>query len=421
MKQIKREDIELMAPVGSYESLVAAIENGANSVYFGIEQLNMRSRSSNNFTTEDLQKIVEIAQRSWIKTYLTVNTVIYDGELGLMRDILDVAKRFGITAVIASDFSAIQYARSIDLEVHISTQCNVTNIEAVKFFSQFADVVVLARELNMEQVKKIHEQIEAEKICGPKGELVKIEMFAHGALCMAVSGKCYLSLDNLNASANRGECLQVCRRKYLVKDVESENELVVDGKYIMSPKDLKTIDFLDVMIDAGVRVLKIEGRARSADYVATVCKCYDEAINAVVTGEFADKKGSWNERLSRVFNRGFWNGYYLGQKIGEWSENYGNLATEKKVYVGKVTNYFERLSVGEFLIETGEIADGEKAMIIGPTTGVIELIINDLRIDDSQKSIARKGDLFSLKVPKKIRKNDKLYAIVSAEKVKDNQ
>lgn len=411
-----------MAPVGSYESLMAAIQGGANSVYFGIEQLNMRSRSSNNFTCDDLAKIVDIAHQHNIKTYLTVNTVIYNNELPLMRQVIDCAKDNGVSAIIASDLAAIQYARQIGVEVHISTQCNVSNIEALRFFSQYADVVVLARELNMQQVKEIHDTIVAEKICGPSGKLVEIEMFAHGALCMAVSGKCYLSLNTLGASANRGACLQVCRRKYLVSDKETGNELEVDGKYIMSPKDLKTIGFMDQMVAAGVRVFKIEGRARSADYVKTVCQCYHEAACAIADGTYSQMPHDhWDERLSRVFNRGFWDGYYLGQTMGEWSNKYGNLATEKKVYVGKATNYFPKIGVGEFVMETGELHRGDRIVIMGPTTGVIELTTNEIRVDLVEVDSTKKGELFSLRVPERVRRNDKVYLICAAELVNDNQ
>lgn len=419
---ITRKDIEIMAPVGSYESLMAAIQGGADSVYLGIEQLNMRSRSSNNFTRDDLAKIVAIARENNIKTYLTVNTVIYDDEIGLMREIIDAAKQNGVTAIIASDLAAIQYANQIGVEVHISTQCNISNFEAVRFFSRYADVMVLARELDLDKVKRIHQQIIDNDIRGPKGKLVEIEMFAHGALCMAVSGKCYLSLNTLNASANRGACLQVCRRSYLVTDRETGNELEVDGKYIMSPKDLKTIDFMDRMIDAGVRVFKIEGRARSADYVKTVCECYSEAAQAIADGTFAAKgRGYWDERLSRVFNRGFWDGYYLGQKLGEWSDKYGNLATEKKVYVGKANNYFGKIGVGEFYLETDELHVGDKIIIMGPKTGVIEQTVSELRVDLKPTDSVPKGTLFSMPTVDKVRRNDKLYVVRPAETVKDNQ
>ena len=419
---ISRTDIEIMAPVGSYESLMAALQAGADSVYFGIEQLNMRSRSSNNFTKDDLRKIVAIANEHNVKTYLTVNTVIYNNELALMREVVDAAKENGVTAIIASDLSVITYARQIGVEVHISTQCNLTNIEAVRFFSQMADVMVLARECNMEQVKEIHEAIECENIRGPKGDLVKIEMFVHGALCMAVSGKCYLSLNTLGASANRGACLQVCRRSYLVRDRETGTELEVDGKYIMSPKDLKTIDFIDRMIDAGVRVFKIEGRARSADYVYTVVKCYNEAISAVCNGTYDQiEKGHWDIQLSKVFNRGFWDGYYLGQKMGEWSGRYGNMATEKKVYIGKAQNCFSKLGVGEFVLETGELSVGDKIVIMGATTGVLEAEVTELRVALAPIPTVHKGDVFSMPVPDKVRRNDKLYKIVPAETVNDGQ
>lgn len=419
---MNRKDIEIMAPVGSYESLMAAIQGGANSVYFGIEQLNMRARSSNNFGIDDLKKIVGIAQSHNISTYLTVNTIIYNEEIGLMHKVIDAAKENNVTAIIASDLAAIEYANRIGVEVHISTQCNISNIEAVRFFSRYADVMVLARELNLTQVKAIHETIEREHICGPKGELVRIEMFAHGALCMAVSGKCYLSLNNLQASANRGACLQVCRRKYLVKDVESDIELEVDGKYIMSPKDLKTIDFMDKLIDAGVRVFKIEGRARSADYVKTVCECYDEAARAVADGTYAQMEaGHWDAKLSKVFNRGFWDGYYLGRRLGEWSDKYGNLATEKKVYVGKATNYFPKLGVGEFAMETGSLEVGDRIVIMGPTTGVIEMKVSEIRVDLKPVNQTQKGEMFSMPVPQKVRRSDKVYRITNSALVNDNQ
>lgn len=419
---IERSDIEIMAPVGSYESLHAAIQGGADSVYLGLEQLNMRSRSSNNFTTDDLSRIMTIAKSNNIKVYLTLNVVIYDNEMVDMRRLVDAAKAEGVTAVIASDMAVIEYARQSDVEVHISTQCNVSNIAAVRFFSRYADVMVLARELNLEQVARIHQAIVDEHITGPSGRLVRIEMFAHGALCMAVSGKCYLSLNTLGASANRGACMQVCRRKYRVTDVETDTELVVDGKYIMSPKDLKTIHFMDKMIAAGVRVFKIEGRARSADYVKTVCSCYDEAARAVADGTFASLPVDyWDARLAQVFNRGFWDGYYLGQKMGEWSEKYGNLATEKKVYIGKVLNYFGKIGIGEFRIETGELSVGDKFMVMGETTGVVEGSVEEMRYDLKSVNQVRKGDVFSMPTPAKVRKNDKLYKITDARLVNDNQ
>lgn len=417
-----RKDIEIMAPVGSYESLMAAIQAGANSVYFGIEQLNMRAKSSNNFTFEDLKKIVATCNEHNIKTYLTVNTVIYDKELELMRQVIDAAKANGVTAIIASDQAAIAYARSKDVEVHISTQVNISNIETVRFYSLFADVVVLARELNMDQVKAIYEAIVRENIKGPSGKLLEIEMFAHGALCMAVSGKCYLSLHSMNSSANRGSCLQNCRRSYIVTEKETGNELEIDNEYIMSPKDLKTIHFMDSMIDSGVRVFKIEGRARSADYVKTVIQCYSEAAQAIVDGTYSDEKiADWDVRLAKVFNRGFWDGYYQGQKLGEWSRNYGNLATEKKIYIGKALNYFPNHGVGEFLMETQEIGVGDKVMIIGPTTGVHEFEIEEIRVDLKEVNKTVKGEKFSMPVPERVRRSDKLYKIVDSRKVKDNQ
>ncbi|MGN0028827.1 MAG: peptidase U32 family protein [Marinilabiliaceae bacterium] len=416
-----REELEIMAPVGSYESLMAAIQGHADSVYFGIEKLNMRSRSSNNFTFDDLKKISEIARAHKLKTYLTVNTVIYDNEIELMHKVVDAAKANGLTAIIASDMAVITYARSIGVEVHISTQCNVSNFEALRFFSQYADVIVLARELSMEQVKAISRRIEEEDVRGPKGELVRIEMFAHGALCMAVSGKCYLSLDNLGQSGNRGACLQVCRRKYTVRDTETGLELEVDGKYIMSPKDLKTIGFLNVLIDAGVKVFKIEGRARSADYVKTVCECYDEAARAVADGTYcAEKVAVWDERLSQVFNRGFWDGYYQGQKLGEWNDINGNKATKKKVYIGKVTNYFKKIEVTEIKLETDGLSRGDSLVIMGPTSGVVETTVGDIR-DDSGRATARaeKGESIAIKTPLRTRLNDKVYKIVDSELVSD--
>lgn len=417
--RLKREDVELMAPVGSYESLMAAIQGNADSVYFGIEQLNMRAKSSNNFTIDDLRKIVSISKENNIKTYLTVNTVIYDKELPLMRKVIDAAKENDVTAIIASDQAAINYANSVGVEVHASTQVNISNIESLKFYSHFADVVVLARELNMEQVSEIYQGIQREQITGPKGELVKIEMFAHGALCMAVSGKCYLSLHQLNSSANRGACLQPCRRGYVVTEKDTGKELEVDNEYIMSPKDLKTIHFLNVMLDAGVRVFKIEGRARSAEYVKTVCECYDEAVRAVADNTFTDEKiEDWNRRLATVFNRGFWDGYYLGQKLGEWSKNYGSRATKKKIYIGKGMNYFPKIQVAEFLMETQELKVGDEILITGPTTGVVQLNVEEIRVNLEKVDKTVKGERFSMPVDVKIRRSDKLYKIVDANKVK---
>jgi collagenase. Unknown type peptidase. MEROPS family U32 len=410
---MKRSDVELMAPVGSYESLMAAIQGGANSIYFGIEQLNMRSRSANNFTFEDLRKIANICKENNVKSYLTVNTVLFDHDIKLMYKIVDAAKESGVTAIIASDVSAIMYARSIDVEVHISTQCNITNIEAVKFYAQFADVVVLARELDLNQVKAIYDQIVEQDIRGPKGELIQIEMFAHGALCMAVSGKCYLSLHEKNSSANRGACMQTCRKAYTVTEKESGNELEIDNEYIMSPKDLCTIGFLNKMLDAGIRVLKFEGRARSPEYVKTVVGCYNEAVASYLDGTYNKEKiENWMERLSTVFNRGFWDGYYLGQKLGEWSNEYGNRATKRKVLIGKGTNYFAKIKVAEFLLESNELAVGDNILITGPTTGVVETTIKEIRVDLKPVEKAVKGDSFSIALDTMIRRSDKLYKVV---------
>jgi len=405
-----------MAPVGSYESLMGAIQGGADSVYFGVERLNMRSVSSANFTLDDLAKIVGICRENGLKSYLTVNTILYDEDLPPMRTILDRAKAEGVTAVIASDQAAIFYARSIGLEVHISTQLNVSNIETLAFYAQFADVVVLARELNLIQVREIHDQIIERDIRGPRGERVKIEMFAHGALCMAVSGKCYLSLHEAGHSANRGSCRQVCRRSYAVRDKETGVELEVENQYIMSPKDLCTIDFLDEMITAGVRVLKIEGRARSAEYVKRVCECYNEALAAIAAGTYTPEKSKeWKKRLSEVFNRGFWGGYYLGQRLGEWSRNYGSSATKRKVYVGKVTNYFSKLGVAEILIEATPLHTGEEVLILGETTGVQEFTADDIRVELQPVETALQGVRCSLRTPDKVRRNDKLYKLVDSE------
>lgn len=416
---IKREDIEIMAPVGSYESLMAAIQGGADSVYFGIEKMNMRAHSSNNFKFDDLKRIVEICEEHGLRTYLTVNTIVYDNELEVVYKIIDAAKQYRVTAIIASDISAIQYARSVGVEVHISTQVNVTNIESLKFYAHYADVVVLARELNLDQVKAITDQIEKEKITGPSGELVRIEMFAHGALCMAVSGKCYLSLHEKNYSANRGACMQTCRKAYIVTEKESGNELEVDNEYIMSPKDLKTIGFLNKIIDAGVRVLKIEGRARPAEYVKTVVQCYSEALVAIEKNEFtAEKIGGWNERLATVFNRGFWDGYYLGQRLGEWSHRYGSRATKRKIYIGKGTNYFQKIGVAEIKIETQELTVGDDILITGPTTGVVEMKVEEIRVDRKPVPKAVKGEFCSIPVKEHVRRSDKVYKIVDASKVK---
>ncbi len=399
-----------MAPVGSPESLRAAIHSGANAVYFGIQGLNMRSRAAVNFTIDDLREIVNECDAAGVRTYLTVNTILYNDDLAKMRSIVDAAKSAGISAIIASDIAAILYARSQGVEVHISTQANISNIEAVRFYAQFADTVVLSRELNLDQVSEIHRAIVDENICGPSGKPVKIEMFCHGALCMAVSGKCYLSLHEKNSSANRGSCTQICRRSYTVRDKETGEELEIDNQYIMSPKDLKTIHFLNRMVDAGVSVFKIEGRARGAEYVAEAVECYSEALTAICDGSFSDDKiADWDFRLDRIFNRGFWNGYYLGQRLGEWSSKYGSSATRTKRYCAKCTKYFSKLRVGEFLMETGELHKGDEIVIIGPTTGSIILTLSEMHLDSGPTDTVRKGDLFSIKVPEKVRLSDKLY------------
>lgn len=413
---MKREEIEIMAPAGSWESLASAIQAGADSVYFGIEKLNMRSKSSSNFTTSDLRKIVNICNENKIKSYLTVNTILYDDDLNLMREIIDVAKEVKVSAIIASDVAALMYANSIGVEVHLSTQLNVSNVESLKFYAQFADVVVLARELNMNQVSDIYQSIIKDNIRGKNGELIRIEMFCHGALCMAVSGKCYLSLHEKNLSANRGACNQICRRGYIVKDKDSEIELEVDNEYIMSPKDLKTIGFVDSMLQSGIRVFKIEGRARGPEYVKTVVFCYKEAIESCLEGTYTpDKINDWNRRLSRVFNRGFWNGYYLGQRLGEWSANYGSEATHKKIYVGKVTNYFSKLGVAEFLLEAQYLSVGDEILITGETTGAYENIIDEIRVELKPVEKVIKGTYFSFKTKKLVRRNDKIYKIVPAK------
>lgn len=419
----KREDFEIMAPVGSYESLMAAIQAGANSVYFGIDKLNMRSRSASNFSTEDLRKIVKICQENNVKSYLTVNTVIYNDDIELMHEIVDTAKDVNVSAIIAADVAVMLYAFEKGVEVHLSTQLNIANVEALKFYARYADVVVLARECNMEQVAQIWKAIQEEKICGPNGELIKIEMFCHGALCMAVSGKCYLSLHELNASANRGACYQVCRHGYRLIDDERDIEIKVDNQYLMSPKDLKTIHFLNKMIDAGVRVFKIEGRARGPEYVKTVVGCYNEAIHSYMQGDFSEEKiNGWDERLKTVFNRGFWNGYYLGQRLGEWSSTYGSEATKRKVYVGKGMKYYSKLGVAEFLVETKYgVKIGDDLIITGPTTGVIELKAEEIQVDCKPAEKCERGELFSIKVSEKIRPSDKLYKIVDASEVPNNQ
>ena len=415
--------VNIMAPVGCWESLAAAIDAGATSVYFGIEHLNMRSRSSANFTTDDLHTIVARCREAGVKTYLTLNTVMYPEDLPLMREIVDHAKAAGLSAVIASDIAVMQYAKEVGQEVHLSTQLNISNTEALKFYAQYADVVVLARELNMEQVASIHRDIIEQDIRGVSGEPVRIEMFCHGALCMAVSGKCYLSLNNLGQSANRGACMQVCRRGYTVKDKSSDLELDIDNQYIMSPKDLKTIHFLNKMLDAGVRVFKIEGRARGPEYVKTTVTCYREAVEAWQKGEYDDdsiilpKIENWNERLARVFNRGFWDGYYQGQRLGEWTHRYGSLATRKKVFVGKCTNFFKNLSVAEFYIEAVEsVKAGEELLVTGETTGAYETVAHGMRnAKGLEKEEIKKGAFFSIKTDKIIHRGDKLYKLIISE------
>lgn len=407
------QEYEIMAPVGSRESLAAAIQAGAGSIYFGIGQLNMRSHSANHFTIEDLKEIAETCNERGIKTYLTVNTVIYGEDISTMHEIVDAAKAANITAVIVSDVAVMVYCRQVDMEVHLSTQLNISNIEALKFYAQFADVAVLARELNMEQVAEIYRQIEEQDIRGPRGELVRIEMFCHGAFCMAISGKCYMSLHDSNRSANRGQCTQICRRSYTVTDNETGNQLEIDNKYIMSPKDLKTIRFIDKMMKAGVRVFKIEGRARGPEYVYEVVTCYKEAIQSVLDGTYTEeKKDKWDERLSTVFNRGFWDGYYQGQRLGEWTKNYGNKATEKKVLVGKVMKYFSKLGVAEIAVEASEIEKEQKMLITGPTTGIMKFDASEIRYDLKPVEKAEKGWRVSVPVPDKVRPNDKVYKLL---------
>ena len=410
-------DFEIMAPVGSRESLAAAIHAGANSVYFGIGKLNMRSHSANHFTIDDLKEIAETCNAQNIKTYLTVNTVIYGEDITTMHEIIDAAKDANITAVIASDVAVMMYCRQVGVEVHLSTQLNISNIDALKFYAQFADVAVLARELNMDQVKEIHEQIIKQNICGPKGQPIRIEMFCHGAFCMAISGKCYMSLHDANRSANRGECVQICRRSYTVTDNETGNQLEIDNKYIMSPKDLKSVRFIDKMMDAGVRVFKIEGRARGPEYVHTVVSCYKEAMQSVLDGTFTEeKKDKWDERLSTVFNRGFWDGYYQGQKMGEWTKEYGNKATEKKVLIGKVMKYFSRLGVAEIAVEANNFAKGDKLLITGNTTGAMFLNAEEIRYDLKPVDVAEQGWRVSIPVPDKVRPNDKLFKLIKSAK-----
>jgi putative protease len=413
-----RKDIELMAPAGSFESLRAAIQAGTDAVYFGAEKLNMRSGSSQNFSLEDLAKISAIAKENGIRTYLTLNTVIYDDELGRVRDILEGAGKAGITAIIASDHSVIQLARQAGMEVHLSTQMNISNLESLKFYSGFADVVVLARELNLEQIAEIARGIRQQDVRGPSGDLVRIELFIHGALCMATSGKCYLSLHQYGHSANRGECLQACRRSYIVTEKETGKELEVDQEYIMSPKDLSTIAFLDRILASGVRVLKIEGRARSPEYVKTVAGCYNEAIHSCLDGTFGHARvKEWEERLATVFNRGFWAGYYLGQEPGEWSRGYGSSATKRKIYVGKGWNYYSKLGVAEFLVESGKLETGDEILITGPTTGVIEWKISEMQVDHMKVERVEQGQHFAIAIPNVIRRSDKLYKVVDASEI----
>jgi len=412
MSLLDANQFEVMAPVGSYESLMAAIQGGANSVYFGIENLNMRSRSSNNFTLNDLQQISSICREHGVKSYLTVNTIIYDEDIPLMYKIINAAKQAEVSAIIAADIAAMEYANRVGMEVHLSTQLNISNVESLKFFARFADVVVMARELNLEQVHAIHKQIESQAITGPKGELIRIEMFCHGALCMAVSGKCYLSLHEMNSSANRGACMQLCRRGYIVKDRETDLELEIDNQYIMSPKDLKTIHFINKMIDAGVRVFKIEGRARGPEYVRVVTSCYQEAIKACCDGTYDDDKiRDWDERLTSVFNRGFWDGYYLGQRLGEWSHRYGSNATKRKEYVARGINYFSQLGVAEFEMESGRLNAGDEIVITGPTTGAVFQTADEIRVDLKPVLTTTKGERFSIKVVEKVRPSDRMYKL----------
>lgn len=416
---MERKEFEIMAPVGSYESLYAAIQGGADAIYFGIEGLNMRAKSSVNFTISDLHEIARICAEHGMKSYLTVNTVVYDGDMAAMRGIIDAAKEAGISAIIASDMAAILYARSVGVEVHISTQVNVSNTEAVRFYSQFADVMVLARELNLTQVAEIYDAITKDNITGPHGRQVRIEMFCHGALCMAVSGKCYLSLHEMNSSANRGACTQICRRGYEVTDLETGDQLAIENKYIMSPKDLKTIHFLNKMIDAGVRVFKIEGRARSAEYVRTVVSCYNEAVNSCIDGTYSEEKiALWDERLAKVFNRGFWNGYYLGQRLGEWTSKYGSSATRVKVYAAKGIRYFSNIHVAEFQMENDELHVGDEIVITGPTTGAIIMKVEEIRVDLKPVEKTVRGERFSIKVDEKIRPSDRLFVWRDVEEVK---
>ncbi len=407
-----------MAPAGSYESLMAAIQAGADSVYFGVDQLNMRAKSSGNFSLDDLKKISLICKEHNIRSYLTLNTVLYDDDLDSMKKIINTVKENDISAIIASDQAVLSYAGSIGIEIHLSTQVNISNLEALKFYARFAEVIVLARELTLDQIAGISKAIEEEQIKGPSGNLIRIELFAHGALCMAISGKCYLSLHEANSSANRGACLQICRRAYTVKEKETGNELEINNEYIMSPKDLNTIGFLNKILDAGVKLLKIEGRARSPEYVKTVVECYDEAVRSIINGTYNDKEiKEWERRLSMVFNRGFWGGYYLGKRLGEWNHRYGSRATKRKIYLGKITNYFSRIQVAEFKIETGFLNVNDEILIIGPTTGVIQSRVKEIRVNLKNVTKAKKGEVCSIPVSCIVRRSDKLYKLVDATEV----
>ncbi len=412
---MKNRTIEIMAPAGSWQSLQAAIQGGANSVYFGIEQLNMRARSSNNFTLKDLVEIAELCNKKNIKTYITLNTIIYDHDLILMKKIVDKAKQAGITAIIASDQAVISYVASVNMEVHISTQTNVTNLETIRFFANFADVVILSRELSLFQIKEITKEIEKQQIKGPSGNLINIEIFAHGALCMAVSGKCYMSLHTANSSANRGACIQNCRKTYTVTDKENGHQFDINNEYIMSPKDLCTIGFLDQVLDSGSSILKIEGRGRSPEYVKTTTQCYREAADAYLAGTYSKKKvEGWMDRLKTVYNRGFWNGYYLGQKMGEWTEIHGSKSTKKKIYLGKAKKYFTKIQIAEFDLEAQQLKEGDNILIIGRTTGIIETVVGEMRINDKQVKGVKKGDNFSMKLDSTVRPSDKLYKVVNS-------
>jgi U32 family peptidase len=416
MKKALGKNVEIMAPAGSFESLMAAIKAGANSIYFGVEQLNMRARSSNNFTLEDVKEVVTRCEAANVKSYITLNTVIYDHDVNLMRNIVDRAKKDSVSAIIASDHAVMNYAKKIWIPVHVSTQANISNIESVEFYASFADVMVLSRELTLNQVSYIAKEIKRRDIKGPSGELVRLEVFAHGALCMAVSGKCYLSLHSHYASANRGACIQNCRREYIVTDKDEGFEYEIDNEYIMSAKDLCTIGFLQKILEAGVSVLKIEGRGRPADYVYTTTLCYREATEAIVAGTYTHEKIlSWTERLSTVFNRGFWDGYYLGRTIGEWSDTYGSKATERKLFLGRGVKYFERLRVGEFEMQTHALKIGDEILITGPVTGLVRVRVSELRVDDGQVETVTKGTVFSMPIAEEIRREDKLYKILKAE------